>query len=171
MVMPSTNPRSEMPAVTHHSAFSRALRAIAIGASTVGVSVGLAGMEGCSPKASSYWFGSYSKLPDPPSDARLQIGVSTESDGAVFINYIVWDSSANLFKRKDIHYTTTTLHPGSFTEAGGYMQRILDGEVLASGAVVDQQRGVILLPGGLVLDGRSGDVMDKSGEIVKKHGE
>lgn len=122
----------------------------------------------CTPQNKSYWNGTYTKLPEPPLDSRLQIGTATESDGKLFINYVVWDRKENIFKRLDVHYTTTLTAPGTLTEAGGYEQGIYDGEVLVSGAIVDQKKGVIILPGGQLLDGKTGDILDNQGAVLKQ---
>lgn len=141
-----------------------ALKYVAVGASAVALSTGL---PGCSPQQNSYWTGTYTTLPAPPDNARTQVGVSTEDDGTVFINYIIWDSATNDFKRQDVHYTTTFWGPGTFSEAGGYVQEIKDGEVLSGGIIVDQKAGVLLLPNGYRVDGKTGDVRDASGYVVK----
>ena len=129
------------------------------------------GGMGCSPQSKSYMFDSFTELPAPPENARLQIGVSTEEDGTIFINYIIWNADKAEFVRRDIHYTSKKVlgmvNAGDFRQKGGYEQRILDGEVLSSGAIVDQERGVITLPSGLLVDGKSGSVMDAQGNVIK----
>lgn len=140
-------------------------RAIMLGVMLTGASVAV---TGCSPQEKSYWTKSFTALPDPPSNARLQLGVSTEDDGKIFINYVVWDDRTNQFKRQDIHYSTTTLKPGTYFEMGGYEQRIKDGEVLYGGAIVDQANKKILLSDGNYVDGPTGDVFDAQGNLVKR---
>lgn len=162
----------ELAAQQHTSDFSslgRSLRraARAAGVSALGVAMGIA--AGCSPQEKSYWAGSFTKLPDPPANARMQLSTSTEQDGTVFINYIVWDASTNQFARKDIHYSTTFSGPGTFSECGGYSQKIRDGEVLYGGAIVDQANGKIILPDGKVIEGATGNVK-QGAEVVKTLG-
>lgn len=108
------------------------------------------------------------KLPPPPPEARMQLGVSTEDDGKVFINYVMWNADRGKFERKDIHYTTTFLEPGTFGQAGGYQQEIADGEVLYGGATVLQAEGRIVLPNGNYIEGKTGHIYSPSGTLVKK---
>lgn len=126
-----------------------------------------AAMSGCSPQEKSYWTSSYTELPPPPAEARMQLGVSTEDDGTVFINYVIWDAEKGEFARKDIHYTTTVMHPGSFQEAGGYKQKVHDGEVIYGDAIVDQKAGKILLSNGNSIDGKTGNILNAEGEVIK----
>ena len=129
-------------------------------------------LTGCSPKSKSYMSGAYTPFPEAPANARIQIGVSTESDGDVLINYIVWDSGSSSFLRKDIHYSAARWGGlagyGDFTERGGYQQKIRDGEVLSSGVVVDQKNSKLILSDGMILDGPTGKVIDKTGTVVKE---
>jgi hypothetical protein len=131
-------------------------------------------MPGCSPQTKSYWTGAYTDLPEPPENFRLQTGSSTEDDGTVFINYVLWDQKHQKFYRADIHYTTENRllpgHSSSFREMGGYKQRIVDGEVLTGGVIVDQASKTLILPDGNRVDGPTGNIFDKSGNLVKKRG-
>jgi hypothetical protein len=142
-----------------------------IGISRLGLSAALlataAAVSGCSPQDKSYWSSTYTDLPPPPAEARMQLGVSTEDDGTVFINYVIWDAGKGEFARKDIHYTTTVMHPGSFQEAGGYKQKIHDGEVIYGDAIVDQKVGRIILSNGNTIDGKTGNILSADGEIIK----
>lgn len=132
---------------------------------------------GCSPQEKSRMWGSFTQLPDPPPEARLQIGVSTEADGTLFINYVCWETNAQKFIRKDIHYSIMSDHViafipnNSFREAGGYIQRIKDGEVLSGGQVVNQTGKTIMIGGGLFIDGPTGNVINQSGQVVKALGQ
>lgn len=130
------------------------------------------GLVGCSPQTRSYYLGTFTDLPPPPPTARMQLETSTEEDGTVFINYVMWDAKQEKFFRKDIHYTSQKLmrqaNFGSYSEAGGYQQNIHDGEVLAGGAIVDQTNGRILLDGDRYIDGRTGNTYDGSGKIIKE---
>jgi hypothetical protein len=143
-----------------------------VGISRLGLSAAVlasaAMMSGCSPQNKSYWSSTYTNLPAPPAEARMQLGVSTEDDGTVFINYVVWDADRGEFARKDIHYTTTVMNPGSFQEAGGYKQKVYDGEVIYGDAIVDQKAGKIILSNGNVIDGKTGNIVSPEGEIIKQ---
>lgn len=147
-----------------------ALESIGITRTGVGVLLmgGAALLSGCSPQNKSYWNNTFTALPNPPAEARMQLGVSTEEDGTVFINYVTWNAESKQFERKDVHYTTTVTHPGSFSAAGGYSQKIHHGEVLYGDAIVDQHAGKILLGNGNSIDGETGNIFDKSGELVIK---
>lgn len=123
-------------------------------------------ISGCSPQDKSYWSNQYTDLPPPPPEARMQLGVSTEKDGTVFINYVVWDGENSQFARKDIHYTTTLAHPGQFQAAGGYKQKIHHGEVLYGDAIVDQKEKQIVLSNGNLIDGKSGNIIDREGTVI-----
>ena len=131
-----------------------------------------AAASGCSPKEMSYWTGSYTQMPDPPAAARMQTGVSTESDGDLFINYVIWNEQTNQFERHDIHYTAgkfgNTLQVGNFREAGGYKQRIMQGEILTGGAAVDQKAGVLRFPDGSWVDGPTGAYLSAKGDTITK---
>ncbi len=146
-----------------------ALSLLAIGSCTA------VNIIGFSPQQKSYWLGTYTELPPPPENARLQLSISTEDDGTIFINYVLWNPKKQQFYRADIHYTTVRKvlpgHSGHFREMGGYEQRILDGEVLYGDAIVDQEKKAILLTNGNVIDGPTGNILDKDGNIVKKRGE
>ena len=146
----------------------RCLHKTGVGLSALALAASLAG---CSPQFKSYWSGTYTDLPPPPPNARLQLGVSTEQDGTLFINYVVWDAKAAKFVRQDIHYTTEKVgglaNYGDFREMGGYRQPILDGEVLYGGAIVDQKSGNIILANGNKLDGASGNIFNPHGQLVK----
>jgi hypothetical protein len=137
------------------------------------VALGLT-LAGCSPQTKSYYSGSFTDLPPPPPDARLQLSVSTEQDGTVFINYVTWDQKSTSFVRKDIHYTSEKMlqlaNYGDFREAGGYKQTIRDGEVLMGGAIVDQAAHKILLPNGTAVDGPSGNIVNTAGQVLKAFG-
>lgn len=122
---------------------------------------------GLNRKAYNGGFKKYTPLPDPPPEARLQLNVSSESTGHVFINYVIWDSQATCFKRRDIHYADTIFEPGQFREQGGFEQRIPHGEALAAGIVIDQKNGHILLNNGLRIDGPTGHLFDAEGRILK----
>lgn len=148
------------------SAFSAVgLSRAAIGA---GVLVAAAALSGCSPQTNSYWTGSYTELPPPPPAARMQIGVSTEEDGTVFINYVMWNKDDGVFERKDIHYSTTMTNVSGFSEMGGYKQKIHDGEVLSAGVIVDQTNQVIILPNGNRIEGKTGNIVAPDGKVVKE---
>ena len=123
-------------------------------------------LGGCSPQEKSYLYSSYTDLPPPPAEARMQLGASTEEDGTVFINYVIWDGAAKEFVRKDIHYTTTITHPGTFSSAGGYQQNIHHGAVLYGDAIVNQKEGKIHLSNGNVIDGKTGNIQDASGRVL-----
>ena len=144
-----------------------------VGAEATLVALGLT-LVGCSPQTKSYYSGSFTALPPPPPDARLQLSVSTEQDGTVFINYVSWDKAEARFVRKDIHYTSEKFMQlanfGDFREAGGYKQRIHDGEVLMGGAIVDQASHKILLPNGTAVDGPTGNIIGARGEVLKVFG-
>ena len=149
------------------------LRALHLPPAKVGAALlGLAAvLPGCSPQNSSYYFGSFTKLPPPPPEARMQLGVSTEEDGTVFVNYVVWNDKASHFERKDFHYTSKklggTMNFGDFAAAGGYQQRIHDGEVLYGNAIVDQKAGRIIMQGGNYIDGRTGNTYSADGTLLK----
>ncbi len=149
-----------------------ALESCGVSRATLGTAVilGAALLTGCSPQQSSYWTGNYTKLPPPPATARMQLGVSTEDDGTVFINYVTWNKDSARFERKDIHYTTTSLAPGTFSQAGGYEQEIHDGEVLYGGAIVDQAAGKILFADGKYIEGKTGNIYAESGKLIKEYG-
>jgi hypothetical protein len=125
------------------------------------------------PQTRSYYGNVYTRIPDPPAEARMQLGVSTEADGSLFINYVVWDKESQRFMRKDIHYTSLkgvllTVNVGDFQAKGGYIQKIKDGEVLYGGAIVDQQQKVIHLPNGQKIYGPTGDIYDAQGNLSKR---
>ena len=128
-------------------------------------------LTGCSPQERSFYLNQYVPIPKPPAEARMQLGISTEADGDVFVNYVVWNEKDNRFERKDVHYSSSRIINGlnmfDYKEQGGYVQPILDGEVLYGNAVVDQATGKIILPGGNCIDGRTGNVITASGEVVK----
>jgi hypothetical protein len=153
------------------SGFSRAL---AETSRTLLVIAGITLLAGCSPKLKSQYFDEYTDIPAPPADARIQLSVSTEKDAEMTINYVVWDEGSKEFKRKDIHYSTTTRmgigQHSDFQQRGGYLQSIRDGEVLTGGIVVDQLAGKLYLPGGNLLDGASGNVYKPNGELLKTLG-
>ena len=148
-------------------ALSSAWGKVALGVASIGLA---AAASGCSPKELSYWTGNYTQMPDPPVAARMQTGVSTESDGDLFINYVVWNDTAKQFERHDIHYTAGKLgnmvQVGDFREAGGYKQRIKHGEVLTGGAVIDQRAGLIRFPDGSRVDGPSGTYLSAHGDTI-----
>ena len=142
----------------------------------VGVSM-LAGCGPASPGFNSRYNNAYTQLPEPPVNARLQIGVTAhgrEDSYDILINYIEWNPQNSNFVRRDVHYsarnTTSSwnMYDDHFSEKGGYEQKIIDGEVLASGAIVDQKNGVILLPGGNIMDGPTGKVFAPDGKTVIK---
>ena len=126
-------------------------------------------IAGCSPQQKGWWGGDFTKLPAPPAESRLQIGVSTEADGTVFINYLTWDKDKSQFVRKDYYYTTEAVigHTSQFQEAGGYVQQVNDREVLVSGIIVDQKKGLLILPNGLNVDGRTGNIVNSDGKVVE----
>ncbi len=148
--------------------FQKFIRKATLGAT---LAAGILGVSGCSPQVKSYWSGTYTNLPKPPASARAQLSISTEEDGTVFITYITWNGDKNRFERKDTHYTTTTLSPGTFSEAGGYVQEVRSGEVLAGGIIVDQKAKKLILPNGNFVDGPSGNILDKNNKIIQKFGE
>lgn len=142
------------------------------------VGLGAVLLGGCqaSPGMNSKYNNSYTSLPAPPANARLQIGVTAhghEDTYDILINYIEWNSSQDKFVRRDVHYSAYNQsgfggYDDHFTERGGYEQNIYDGEVLASGAIVDQVKKVIYLPGGNIMDGPTGKVFASDGRTIIK---
>lgn len=132
--------------------------------------VSILSLIGCSPKYKSLLSGSYTNIPSPPAAARIQVGVSTESNGDVLINYICWDKDNSKFVRRDVHYTTGNWtgigQSNEFQEKGGYLQSILNGEVLSGGIIVDQRQGRLTLPNGYYIEGPTGSIIDKEGKVV-----
>lgn len=127
-------------------------------------------VAGCSPQQKSFWGGSFTAVPAPPPEARMQLGTSTETDGNLFINYVVWDASKARFERKDIQYSTENiigLNNSKFSQLGGHIQHIADGEVLYGGAIVDQAAHKIILSNGNYIDGPTGNVHTANGELLK----
>jgi len=118
---------------------------------------------------SSFWLGTYTPIPEPPPQARMQMSIATEGGDHIFINYLIWDKQANRFKRQDVHYATSNglINTNTFKERGGLVQEVHDGEVLYGGAIVDQLRHRLILPSGLMVDGPTGDIMDQYGRVVK----
>lgn len=130
-------------------------------------------LAGCrSPSGQSYVNNAQIGVPMPPAEARITINISTDENDNLFINYISWDSASSKFVRKDVHYTATSsavlsTYSNEFEQKGAYVQPIRDGEVLASGIIVDQEKGILLMPGGYTMDGKTGDILDKDGKIIK----
>jgi len=146
-----------------------AMNVLKVGAVLGGAAIGLSGCS--SPSGSSYRSGSYTTIPAPPAEARVQISLSTDEHDNVFVNYLCWDQKNSNFVRRDVHYSAARVGGlagyGNYTERGGYEQAIKDGEVLGSGVIVDQKNGKLLLRDGLSMDGRTGDITDPSGKVVK----
>jgi hypothetical protein len=168
---PSTSATEAHENLLEQSGFSRAIAGVS---RTLLVLAGIATLASCSPKLKSQYFDEYTNIPAPPSDARIQLSVSTEQDAEMTINYVVWDKAAKEFKRKDIHYSTSTRigigQHSEFQQRGGYLQDIRDGEVLMGGIVVDQTTGKLHLPGGNLVDGATGNVFKPNGELLKALG-
>ncbi len=118
----------------------------------------------------SFWLGTYTPIPAPPKEARMQMSLSTESGDHVFVNYLIWDKDQERFRRQDIHYATSNglINTNEFKERGGLVQDVHDGEILSGGVIVDQLRKRLILPSGYLVDGPTGNIMNKSGEVIKK---
>lgn len=165
-----TSPAVSFAAAKKHSKLGQAARVLTVALATAGAGFTTASLTGCSPQTKSYYAGLFSQIPDPPKESRLRLDPSTESDGTLFISYVIWNDQEKRFTWKDIHYSTTRINRGSFKEMGGYEQRIRDGEVLPGGVIIDQENKRILLPSGLYVDGPTGDIKNAQGEVVKRAG-
>ena len=116
------------------------------------------GAAGCSPQTQSYITGKYTELPPPPASSRMVVNMSSENENNFLRTSITWNQDKNAFTLRDIHYSTTTIHPGTFFEQGGYEQPIRDQEVFAGGVIVDQVNKKLLLPNGKKVDGPTGTI-------------
>ena len=118
----------------------------------------------------SFWLGTYTPIPEPPVQARMQMSVEAAGPGHLYINYLTWDNEAQRFKRQDVHYATSNglFTTNSFEERGGFVQEVHDGEVLYGGVIVDQLNRRLILPNALFMDGPTGNIMNGQGQIVKR---
>jgi hypothetical protein len=122
------------------------------------------------PGGTSFWMGTYTPIPEPPLQARMQMSVETAGPAHLYVNYLIWDNQSQRFKRQDVHYAASNglFATNAFSERGGFVQDVHDGEVLYGGVLVDQLRRRLILPNSLFMDGPTGNILDGQGRIVKR---
>ncbi len=122
------------------------------------------------PSGTSFWMGTYTPIPAPPPQARMQMSVETGGPAHLYVNYLIWDQKAQCFKRQDVHYAASNgfFATNAYNERGGLVQEVNDGEVLYGGVIVDQLNKRLILPNALFMDGPSGNISDQQGRIIKR---